>query len=53
MKEKDMDEELREMLKENILWRYDNEEYWDMDIIRDFEAENKKDKEEEDEKETS
>ena len=33
-----MDEELREILREDILERYDNEEYWDKDIIENFEG---------------
>ncbi len=28
--------ELRKSLQENILFRYDNSEYWDMDILANF-----------------
>ena len=34
-------EEQREELKQDILDRYDNEEYWDIDLIEKFEYENK------------
>jgi len=39
-----MDEELREQLKEEILERYDNEEYWNPDIIRWYEQEKEAEK---------
>ena len=32
-----MKNELRKLLRDNILDRYDNEEYWDKSIIEDFE----------------
>ena len=34
-----MNKELRELLKKDILERYDNEEYWDKDIIDSYELE--------------
>lgn len=32
---------LREILRNNILERYDNAEYWDIDIVEVFATENK------------
>jgi hypothetical protein len=36
MKIKELAKKLRKQLRENILERYDNEEYWDQEIIEEF-----------------
>jgi hypothetical protein len=36
MKIEKLVKELRKRLRENILERYDNDEYWDMEIIEEF-----------------
>jgi hypothetical protein len=33
-----MMDEKRKLLQENILGRYDNEEYWDIDLINEYES---------------
>ena len=33
-----MMDEKRKLLQENILGRYDNEEYWDIDLINEYET---------------
>lgn len=38
---KKYDKELLELLKDDILERYNNEEYWDKDIIDNYEADKK------------
>lgn len=40
MNKQKLAEELGEQLRDDILYRYGNEEYWDLDIIHDFQVEN-------------
>ncbi|HRT03485.1 MAG TPA: hypothetical protein P5513_06055 [Candidatus Diapherotrites archaeon] len=40
---KEIVKEVRESLRENILDRYDNEEYWDYDVLEEGETSNKHD----------
>ena len=37
---KQLAKELRKQLTDNILWRYDNSEYWDEDIISSYVQDN-------------